>query len=119
MLSPAQITELISEFVFLLLGALVVWLALNQRISFAIGSVSWLILSAALIAWGLFAFARPGHSSGRWQKWNRGLSLVLLGGIMLLVTRVPFPWVGKLIIVAGVILIARGIVGSFLVLRQR
>jgi len=118
MLSPARLTELMVELVFLLLGTLVVWLGFSGRIYFDRRSDSWLILSVALLAWGLLAIARPGQWWARWQKWNRGLSLLLLGVIMLVATRVPFLWLGKLLAIAGVVLILRGILGALLILRQ-
>ena len=118
MISPARLSQLMVELVFLLLGALVVWLGLNGRIYFDRRSVPWLVISIALLAWGLLALARPGQWWARWQKWNRGLSLVLLGTIMLAVTRVPFLWVGKLLALAGLVLILRGLLGAILILRQ-
>jgi hypothetical protein len=118
MLSPARLTQLLTEFVFLLLGVLVIWLAVNGRIYFDRHGVGWLVLSVALIAWGLLALAKPGQFWAKWQKWNRGGSLVLLGVVMLSITRVPFNWVVKLLAVAGLILIVRGILGSLLILRQ-
>jgi hypothetical protein len=119
MLSPARLTQMLMEFVFLLLGALVMWLAANGRIYFDRHGVAWLILSVALIAWGLLALAKSGQFWAKWQKWNRGGSLVLLGVVMLAISRVPFDWVVKLLAAAGLILLARGILGSFLILRQR
>jgi len=119
MLSPARLTQLFMEVVFLLLGALVVWLAANQRIYFDRRGTGWLVLSFGVVAWGLLALSRPGQFWAKWQKWNRGGSLVLLGLVMFAIARVPFAWVVKLLAVAGFILIARGIVGSLLILRRR
>jgi hypothetical protein len=119
MLSPARLTQLLTEFVFLLLGALVMWLASNGRIYFDRHGVGWLVLSMALIVWGLLALAKPSQFWAKWQKWNRGGSLVLLGVVMLSISRVPFGWVVKLLAAAGLILVARGILGSLLILRQR
>ena len=119
MLSPARLTQLLMEFAFLLLGALVIWLAANGRIYFDRHGVAWLVLSVALIAWGLLALAKPGQFWAKWQKWNRGGSLVLLGAVMLAISRVPFDWVVKLLAAAGLILLLRGILGSLLILRQR
>lgn len=119
MLSPARLTELMVEIVFLLLGALVVWLELNGRFSVERHSVYWLGISVAILAWGLVALARPGDSRARWQKWNRGLSLLVLGIIMLVITRVEFQWVGKLLALAGVVLLIRGLLGTFLILKPR
>jgi len=119
MLTPARLTQLLMEVVFLLLGALLVWLAVNQRIAFDRRSTGWLVLSFALIAWGAMAFARPAQFWKKWEKWNRGGSLVLLGLIMLAMSRVPFNRMFPLLILAGAVLIARGVIGSFLILRQR
>ncbi len=118
MLSPARLSQLMVELVFLLLGTLVVWLGLQGRIYFDRRSIPWLIISVALLAWGFLALARSGLWWARWQKWNRGLSLVLLGGLMLAVTRVPFLMVGKLLAAAGLVLIVRGALGAILILRQ-
>jgi hypothetical protein len=73
----------------------------------------------ALIAWGLIALAKPGHWWAKWRKWNRGGSLILLGAVMLAISRVPFLWVPKLLVLSGLVLIARGILGSFLIFKLR
>jgi|HubBroStandDraft_6_1064221.scaffolds.fasta_scaffold00332_4 hypothetical protein len=117
--SPAQLTQLLVEFVFLLLGALLVFLGITHHINFVPGGTPWLVISVALLAWGLLAFAKSGASWLRWQKWVRGSSLVLLGVIMLSMMRVPFLWVSKLLVVAGFVLVARGLAGMLLILRQR
>jgi hypothetical protein len=117
-LMPARMSQSIVELVFVLLGALVVFLGITQRIYFYRHGLAWLVLSVSLIAWGLIALAKPGEWA-RWQKWNRGGSLILLGALMLAMIRVPFLWVPKLLILTGIILMARGIFGSFLIFKQR
>lgn len=119
MLSPARLTQLIVELVFLLLGVLVAWLGLVGRIYFDRRGIAWLVVSVALVAWGLLALAKPGEWRARWQKWNRGGSLVVLGVIMLVISRVPFLWVGKLLALAGLVLVIRGVAGAVLILKQR
>ncbi len=119
MLSPAKLAQVAVEMIFVLLGILVVWLGLNGSIYFDRRSVSWLIIGLAVAAWGLIGLTRPGGWWARWQKWNRGGSLILLGLLMLAITRVPFLWVGKLLVACGVVLLLRGITGSVLILRQR
>jgi len=119
MLSPARVTQLTVEFVFVLLGGLVIWLGMQGRINFNRHSVLWLAFSLGVIAWGALALARPGQWWMRWQKWNRAGSLLLLGLIMLAMSRVPFALVGKLLALCGVVLILRGLLGSILILKQR
>jgi hypothetical protein len=67
----------------------------------------------------VYALARPARGWLRGERWTRGVSLVLLGIVMLVITRVPFLMIGKLFAVAGVILALRGIVGMALILRPR
>jgi hypothetical protein len=43
---------------------------------------------------------------------------MLLGGVLLAISRVPFLWVTKLLVVAGLVLLVRGVVGSILILKQ-
>lgn len=119
MLNTQQLQRLFIEIIFVLLGGLVVWLGLTGHIFFDRRKISWLILSIALILWGLRALYQPGKWWSRWENWTRGLSLTLLGIILLAISRVPFSWVGSLLALAGILLALRGIVGSVLVLRPR
>jgi hypothetical protein len=119
MLTPARLSQLIVEVVFLMLGVLVVWLGLTGHINFDRRGMYWLIISLGVTAWGLLALTRPGQWWMRWQKWNRGGSLLLLGLLMLAMTRVPFDVVGKLLAACGVVLALRGVIGSMLILKQQ
>ena len=122
MLTPERLFRLMIEFIFVLLGALLVWLGLAGP---AHGrtvdrhSAVWLILSVVLIVWGLRALYSPGQWWLRWQNWTRGLSLALLGVLMLVITRVPFPWVGPMLAAGGGLLVLRGMIAAFLILRPR
>jgi hypothetical protein len=119
MLLPERFLRLVIEFIFVMLGLLVVWLGLARRIYVDRHSVAWLILSVALILWGLRALYQPGQWWARWQNWTRGFSLALLGLLMLVISRVPFLWVGPLLAAGGAVLVLRGIIGSVLVFRPR
>ena len=119
MLTPQRALRLMIEVIFLLLGVLVIWLALTGRVLVERHKPSWLILSGALILWGLRALYGPSKWWARWENWTRGLSLTLLGVVMLSISRVPFAWVRPLFIFAGVILVLRGLLASLLVLRPR
>jgi hypothetical protein len=120
MLTPQRALRLMIEVIFVLLGVLVVWLALAGRISDEQRhNISWLILSGALILWGLRALYGPNKWWARWENWTRGLSLTLLGVVMLAISRVPFPWIAPLLATAGVLMVVRGILGAALVFRPR
>ncbi|MGB9466815.1 MAG: hypothetical protein WBR10_17035 [Candidatus Acidiferrum sp.] len=119
MLTPQRLLRLMIEVIFVLLGFLVVWLALTGRILVERHKPSWLILSGALILWGLRALFGPNKWWARWENWTRGLSLTLLGVVMLAIYRVPFLWVGPLLAAAGVLMSLRGIIGAALALRTR
>jgi hypothetical protein len=119
MLTPERILRLTIEIIFLLLGVLVAWLGTSWRIFFDRRAPIWMILSVALIVWGLWALYSPGPWWKRGENWTRGLSLTLLGIVMLAISRVPFHWVGPLLGIAGSILVLRGIIGSALVVRSR
>jgi hypothetical protein len=122
MLTPERLLRVIIEFIFVLLGILLVWLGLAGPIygrTVDRHSIGWMILSVALILWGIRALPRRGQWWARWENWTRGLSLALLGVLMLVITRVPFAWVGPMLAAGGVVLALRGIIGSALILRPR
>ena len=119
MLTPQRVLRLAIEVIFLLLGVLVIWLALTGRVLVERQKASWMILSGALIAWGLRALYGRNKWWARWENWTRGLSLILLGVVMLAISRVPFLWVGPLLATAGVVMSLRGIIGAALVFRPR
>jgi len=119
MLKPQQVLRITIELIFVLLGGLVIWLGLSGQIFFDRRKPGWLVLSAALILWGLRALYKPGQWWSRWEHWTRGVTLTLLGVVMLAIARVPFLWVGRLLAVGGALLVLRGLMGSVLVFRPR
>jgi hypothetical protein len=119
MLTPQQVLRITIEMLFVLLGVLVVWLGLTGHILFDRRKPGWLLLSLAVILWGLRALYKPAQSWSRSEQWTRGLSLTVLGVVMLAISRAPFPWVGQLLALTGVLLMIRGIIGAALTLRPR
>lgn len=117
MLTPQRLLRAIIELLFVLLGGLVIWLGLSSQIFFDRRKPAWLILSVAILLWGLRALYRPGPGSSPAERWTRGLSLALLGAVMLAMSRVRFQWVGPLVAIGGLILGARGLVSLVLLLR--
>src|SRR6267143_4328835 len=119
MLTPERLLRVFIELIFVLLGFLVIWLGVEIRIYVDRHSATWLILSVALIVWGLRALYSPGQWRLRWQNWTRGLSLALLGVLMLVISRVPFAWVGPMLAAGGAVLALRGLIGAAVILRPR
>lgn len=119
MLTPQSMLRFTIELIFVMLGAIVVWLGLTGRVMVERYKPSWLILGAALILWGLRALYGSKKWWARWESWTRGLSLILLGIVMLVITRAPFLWIGPLLAAAGVVMLLRGIIGAALVFRPR
>jgi len=117
MLTPERMLRATVELIFVLLGTLIAWLALRGRILVDRHGRMWLVLSVVLILCGLRALYKPGQWWARWENWTRGLSLVLLGILMLAITRVPFAWVGPMLVAGGAVLVLRGIVAITLLLR--
>ena len=118
MLTVDKMLRLFAELIFVLLGGLVVWLGLTGHILFDRRKISWLILSVALIAWGMRALLQRKQFWLKWENWTRGLSLVLVGAVMLAIARVPFDYVGPLLATAGALLALRGFVGAVLLVSR-
>lgn len=119
MLSSERLLRIMVEAIFVLLGVLVVWLGLTGRIFFDRRSLGWLAVSAIVLVWGVRGLYEPSRVLSRGENWSRGISLAVLGAVMLAIARVPFGWVGLLLALAGVVLAVRGIVGVALVARAR
>ncbi|MDP9337764.1 MAG: hypothetical protein M3P45_02735 [Acidobacteriota bacterium] len=118
MLTSERLLRIFIEIIFVLLGLLVVWLGLTRHIFFDRHKLSWLVLSVALILWGIRGiYTKPGRKPPGLEDYIRAVSLTLLGVVLLAISQVPFSWVGPLLACAGLLLTARGIAGSVLLLR--
>jgi hypothetical protein len=123
MLNPANLFRMLSEFIFILLGGILVWLGLSGRLllgNFNPRGPAWLGLGAALAVWGartLIKTARAARTSDRAAAQVGGASLVLVGLMMLSIVFVEFRRVGAIFVAAGTILALRGILAAVLSLR--
>jgi hypothetical protein len=120
MLTPERLFRFANELIFLLLGAFLAWIGMSGRIphNFNPRSMTWTALNAAIILWGLRALLAPEQWWQKWEKRIRGISLVLTGGMLLAIARVPFAWAGPLLIAAGIMLGLRGVCGAYLAARD-
>ncbi len=124
MLSPANLFRMMTEFIFILLGGVLVWLGLNNRFlnppSFNPRSPAWLGLGAVLIYWGVRGWvktARAARTSVVLVSRVGGASLVLVGFMMLSLVFLEFRWVGIMLASAGAVLVLRGFLAAVLSLR--
>jgi hypothetical protein len=115
---PATLFRLLSEFIVLLLGALLILLALTRSVGLPDRPVALVILGVVLIYWGARALARPGLAAERLQTRIRAGSLVAVGLLVLGMRFLPLRQAGLLLALAGGVLVVRGLVGAVLLARR-
>jgi hypothetical protein len=111
----SQLFRLLTEVVFILAGALLLWVGITGRYWFNARGSAWLLLAAALIFWGLRAWRRARLTpvrSGRVAAKIGGSSLVLAGLIMLLLAWMPLSWAGLLLALTGGAFVVRGLANA-------
>lgn len=117
MLTPNQVTRLFVEFIFVLLGTLLLWLDLAGKLFVDRHSMGWMGLSIAMLLWGAWALVRPGKKWATGERWVRGVSLALLGSVMMITALVSFVYVRSMMMAVAVVLILRGLMGAWLAMR--
>jgi hypothetical protein len=116
-----QLFRLINEIVFLLVGALLLWVGLFARYFFYPRGVAWPILTVALVLWGLRTWFRAPRIAGRGERAAMrigGGSLAVAGLILLALVWAPFRWAGLLLAAAGGIFVVRGLVAAVIMARS-
>src|SRR5579883_2176231 len=78
-LKPERVLAFTIELIFVLLGAIVVWLGLTSHIFFNRRGLAWIVLSAVIVLWGLRSLYKPGQWWLRRQIMTRGISLCCSG----------------------------------------
>lgn len=116
--SPATLFRLLSEFIVLLLGALLILLALTRPVGVPGRPVAMAILGVVLMYWGVRALARPGIAEELWLARIRAGSLVLVGVLVLGIRFLPSRHAELQLALAGGVLVIRGLVGGVLLARR-
>jgi hypothetical protein len=106
--------RLVNEAVFLLLGALFIWLAITGHYMFDPRSPSWLAMAGVLIVYGLVTMRWRGGE--RTVARIRGGALILVGLLMLSSAYASWASVTRILIAAGATLAARGVIVIALIL---
>lgn len=115
MRDPTQMFRLVTEVVFILAGALLLFVGLSGQYMFNARRPSWLVLAAILMFWGLRAGRRArliAVRNLRLAAYLGGASLVLVGATMLSLAWVRFGLVGPLLAAAGAVFVVRGLVSA-------
>lgn len=110
--------RLFVEVIVAFLGGLILWLALVTHKFPDRHTQSWLIVSVVLMVWGAITFLRARGLRTYWVDRVGGFSLLIVGGLMLVISRAPFAWVLPMFATAGGVLVLRGLVGVVLVARK-
>lgn len=118
MRSPASLLRLLIEFVFILLGAFILRIALTGRYFFDRRSLLWIAIGAVVVLLGIRGLWRASQSAAPAEDRIRGASHALVGLAMLGVAALPFDFEGPLLAIAGGVLILRGLVTAVIVLRS-
>jgi len=116
--STAILFRLLSEFIVLLLGGMLILIALTRTVGLPAYPGALVILGVALIYWGVRASMRPGRPADRWPTRIRAGSLVLVGLLVVGIRLLPLRHAALLLTVAGGILVLRGIIGAALLARR-
>jgi len=118
MLTTANLIRLMSEFVVLLLGALLLLLAASGRTGLPTRPAALVALGAIFLYWGARAWIRPERKATRAQTAVRAGSLALVGLLLAAIPFLPVRDTNLLVGTAGGVLIVRGLLGGVLSLRQ-
>jgi hypothetical protein len=112
--------RMLNELIFVLLGGLMMWIGLAYHFFFDPRRPAWILLGALLIIWGArgcWRASRIAVASLRAIARIRGVSLILVGAVMISLAWIEFRWTGAALAVAGGILIVRGLASAALALR--
>jgi hypothetical protein len=115
--NAANLFRLLSEFMVLLLGALLIVLAISRPVGVPASPIALVIVGIVLIYLGARAWIRP--SENRLQARIRGGSLLVVGICVLGIRWLPLRDESLLLELGGAVLVLRGLVGGILLARQK
>jgi hypothetical protein len=116
--STANLFRLLSEFVVLLLGGLLILISLAGTVGLPPYPAALVVVGVVLIYWGIRAGMRPRQASDRWSTRIRAGSLVLVGMLVLGIRILPLRDTVLLVALAGSVLVVRGVAGVALLVRR-
>jgi hypothetical protein len=117
--TPSNFFRILSEFIVLLLGALLILLAATGRIGLPARPAGVVALGVIFIFWGVRAATRPEAKAARLATMIRAGSLALVGIFILAVPFVPARHASQLFVLAGGVLILRGALAAAISVARR
>jgi len=114
MATPANLFRLLSEFILLLLGALLLLLALTRRVGLPARPAALIFLGVLFVYWGIRAWMRRERDLAPAQTHLRGGSLVVVGLLVLSIPLLPLRHANLLLGMAGGVLVLKGIASALL-----
>jgi hypothetical protein len=116
-LTPANLFRLMTEMIFVLLGGFLVWFGWAHPFRFHPPRPAWQLLGAVVLVWGIQGLWRTMHTArtiDRTANQVAGVSLIIVGLLMLALVYAEFLWVGTILSITGGVLVARGLAGAVL-----
>jgi hypothetical protein len=109
---PRNLFKLLSEFIVLLLGALLILLSVSGRIGLPGRPVALIALGVVFVYWGARAGMRPDAQTSRLETRIRAGSLALVGISVLAIPFLSVRYAPLLLSTAGSVLVLRGLLGA-------
>ncbi|MGB9070849.1 MAG: hypothetical protein WCC21_19965 [Candidatus Acidiferrales bacterium] len=117
--TTATLFRLLSEFILLLLGAMLILIALTRTVGMPAYPAALLILGGVLIYWGFRILLRSQQPGDRWPSRIQAGSLMLVGFLVLGIRLLPLRDTVLLVTLAGGVLVVRGITVAVLLVRAK
>jgi hypothetical protein len=115
--TTSTLFRLLSEFILLLLGGLLILIALTRTVGLPAYPVALLILGVVLIYWGVRILMRPRQPADRWPTRIQAGSLMLVGLLVFGIRFLPLRYSALLVALAGGLLVLRGVTVAVLLAR--
>jgi hypothetical protein len=115
--NASSLFRLLSEFILLLLGALLALLAVSRTIAFPTRPANWIVLGVLLVFSGVHSWMRPDIQATRRHAAIRAISLAVVGLLVVAIPLLPLRHEAELLGLAGGVLVVRGIIGVIILAR--
>jgi len=103
--------RLVNDFIFLLLGGLLILLAVTRPVMLPARPMALVLLGVFLMYWGVRAWVKPEPGATKDQTIARAVSLLVVGSLVAIIPVMPLRDAGMLLGAAGGVLVLRGVAG--------